>query len=166
MHITQQQEQISNAYLRAVATVAGYTLSKPEVDDDSIDWSVHKTGGKGTIRSPRIDLQLKCLLRENVIDCDGFSYPVKRKNYDDLIPDNVLVPRILVIVVVPSSPPSWLEQSDEKTIFKHCGYWASLRGKQPTNNSTAVSIHIPQTNRFTVHGLTYLMDIVESGGAP
>ncbi len=28
MHITQQQEQFSNAYLRAVATVAGYSLSR------------------------------------------------------------------------------------------------------------------------------------------
>ena len=56
MHITQQQEQFSNAYLRAVATVAGYSLSKPDVDDDSIDWSIYKRGGNGTKRSPRIEL--------------------------------------------------------------------------------------------------------------
>jgi len=35
--LNQRKEQFSNAYVRAVASVAGFTLAKPEVDDDSID---------------------------------------------------------------------------------------------------------------------------------
>ncbi|NES74382.1 MULTISPECIES: DUF4365 domain-containing protein [unclassified Okeania] len=166
MHITQQQEQFSNAYLRAVATVAGYSLSKPDVDDDSIDWSIHKRGGNGTIRSPRIELQLKCLLRDNPINSEGIKYDLKVKNYNELIPENVLVPRILVVVVVPRLPESLLTQSDEQTILKYCAYWISLRGKPPTDNNTTVRVNIPQKNRLTVNKLSQLMEIVASGDAP
>ena len=35
MDINLQKEQFSNAYLQAVASVAGYSLYKPNVDDDS-----------------------------------------------------------------------------------------------------------------------------------
>ncbi|MEH2410455.1 hypothetical protein [Nostoc sp.] len=52
MHITQRQEQFSNAYIRAVAAVVGYTLYKQEVDDDSIDLGIAAKGAIGTIRSP------------------------------------------------------------------------------------------------------------------
>jgi hypothetical protein len=60
MHITQQQEQFSNAYLKLVATVAECTLSKPEVDNDSIDFAIHAKGYNGPYGYPRIEVQLKC----------------------------------------------------------------------------------------------------------
>jgi len=60
MHITQQQEQFSNAYLRMVATVAECTLSKPDVDDDSIDFSIKTKGYSGVFSRPVLDIQLKC----------------------------------------------------------------------------------------------------------
>ncbi len=138
----------------------------PDVDDDSIDWSIHKRGGNGTIRSPRIDLQLKCFLRDNPINSEGIKYDLKVKNYNELIPDNVLVPRILVVVVVPPLPESWLTQSDEETILKYCAYWISLRGRPPTDNKTKVRVDIPQENRLTVNNLSQLMGIVASGDAP
>jgi hypothetical protein len=59
MDINQQKEQFSNIYLRAVTTVAGYSLYKPFVDDDSVDWGVAAKGGTGPIRAPRLELQLK-----------------------------------------------------------------------------------------------------------
>jgi len=33
------------------------------VDEDSIDWQLATAGGQGTLRSPRLDLQLKCTAR-------------------------------------------------------------------------------------------------------
>jgi hypothetical protein len=37
MHSTQQKEQFSLAYLRAIVAVAGYNITSVEVDEDSID---------------------------------------------------------------------------------------------------------------------------------
>ncbi len=56
MDINQQKEQFSNIYLQAVTTVAGYSLYKPFVDDDSVDWGVAAKGGTGPIRAPRLEL--------------------------------------------------------------------------------------------------------------
>ena len=77
-----------------------------------------------------------------------------------------MVPRILVVVVVPPLPESWLIQSDEQTILKYCAYWISLRGKTTTNNNEKVRVYIPQDNRFTVNSLSKSMEIVASGDAP
>ena len=60
MHTTTQKEQFSIAYFHAIASVCGLKIFRCDVDDESIDLTVGKTGGDGTIRSPRLDLQLKC----------------------------------------------------------------------------------------------------------
>ncbi len=60
MHEDQQKEQFSRAYVQAVAACAGFAWSVPSVDDDSIDMTLSQTGGRGTIRSPRLDVQIKC----------------------------------------------------------------------------------------------------------
>ena len=45
--------------------------------------SLHQTGGRGTIRSPRLDLQLKCKASAAPTE-DTFGHSLKLKNYDDL----------------------------------------------------------------------------------
>jgi len=61
--INQQKEQFSNAYLQAITTVAGYSLYKPSVDDDSVDWGIAAKGVLGRIRAPRLELQLEIYLK-------------------------------------------------------------------------------------------------------
>ena len=73
-----QKEQFSDAFIRAVAAAAGYAVSKPSVDDDSIDWQIAATGGKGTTRSPRLELQLKCRTNLNVL-ADAFRLPLEEE---------------------------------------------------------------------------------------
>ena len=166
MHITQQQEQFSNGYLQIVATVAGCTLSKPNVDDDSIDFNIEGRGFSGLISRPKLDVQLKCHMSNAPIGSKGFSYPLKMKNYNDLRITDILVPRILVVVVVPDDISKWTVQSDQETLIKYCGYWVSIRGELEKQNKTSVSVHVPQANRLTVVGLKQLLQIVASGGNP
>ncbi|MEO5365718.1 MAG: hypothetical protein H7831_05085 [Magnetococcus sp. WYHC-3] len=47
-----QKEHFSEAYVRAVAAVAGYSVSRPGVDDDSVDLTISAPGGNGTLRAP------------------------------------------------------------------------------------------------------------------
>lgn len=165
MDINQQKEQFSRAYVKAVATVAGFSLFDPTVDDDSVDVLIAQKGGKGTVRSPRIDLQLKCTSR-NLINDGEIKFPLSIKNYDDLRPENVQVPRILVVIVVPDDVQSWLEQTENKLSMYHCGYWKSLRGMPDTQNETNITISIPIAQPFTVEGLQAMMGRVSSGGIP
>jgi hypothetical protein len=165
MDINQQKEQFSNAYVRAVASVAGYALYKPEVDEDSVDWGIAARGGKGTNRSPRVELQLKCTARD-MMDEQHVRFPLKIKNYDDLRQPNYQVPRILVVVVVPDRIEDWLDHSEQALAMRHCGYWTTLREYPPTDNAETVTIPVPRANQFTVEAVRGLMDRVRQGGLP
>ena len=165
MDENQQKEQFSNAYLRAVAATAGYNVYKPEVDDDSVDWGIGARGGGGTVRSPKVELQLKCtsgaVLKEGHI-----SFPLKLKNYDDLRHADYQVPRILVVVWVPKNVSDWLLQSEESLALHHCGYWVSLRGRGEAGNTENVTVHLSRTNMFSVDELKGMMHRIAKGGLP
>ena len=166
MDINQQKEQFSNVYLQAVTTVAGYSVYKPSVDDDSVDWGIAAKGGTGPIRAPRLELQLKCTSRRDIQDDNSIRYPLKLKNYDDLRMDNFAIPRILVVVLIPETPEDWLTQSETELCIRNCGYWISLRGKPKTQNTNAVTVAIPRTNQFTVAALQSIMERISQGVQP
>jgi hypothetical protein len=165
MDINQQKEQFSNTYLQAVTTVAGYSIYKPSVDDDSVDWGIAAKGGTGRVRAPRLELQLKSTSRD-VQDNNSIRYPLKLKNYDDLRMDNFAIPRILVVVLIPEKTEDWLTQSDEKLCMRYCGYWASLVGMPETSNTTNVTVTLPKSNQFTVAALQSIMERISQGVQP
>jgi hypothetical protein len=163
--INQRKEQFSNAYVRAVASVAGFTLAKPEVDDDSIDLIIAQRGGGGTVRSPRLEVQLKCTGR-NILNAGSLHFPLEIKNYDDLRAVDVLVPRILVVLCVPDNLTDWIDHTEQQMLIRHCAYWLSLRGRDTVPNLTNVTVNIPQTNLFNPSGLSGIMTRIGTGGQP
>ena len=165
MHLDMRKEQFSRAYVQAVAACAGFSWSSPSVDDDSIDMTLHKRGGGGTIRSPKLDLQLKCTTGQPA-QGDIISYSLKLKNYDDLRADDILVPRILVVVIVPEVLGDWIEQSPQSLVLKYCAYWSSIRGMKESKNASAQTIVLPSQQVFGVQSLTDISDRVGSGGLP
>lgn len=165
MDINQRKEQFSHAYLRAVASVAGFSLAEPAVDDDSIDLIIAQRGGGGTVRSPRVEVQLKCT--ERPVPQNGIlSYPLKLKNYDDLRDANVLVPRILVVLFVPDNLTDWVEHTEQQMLVRHCAYWVSLRNLPATPNTTSVNVQIPQGNTLNPASLRDIMARIGGGGLP
>ena len=165
MDENQQKEQFSNAYIRAIAATAGYSVYKPEVDDDSVDWGVTARGGNGTYKSPKVEMQLKCTSKDILKD-GVLSFPLKIKNYDDLRPDNYQVPRILVVVLVPGNVSDWLLQTPTSLALHRCGYWVSLNGKDQVSNTSTVTITIPESQMFSVMELSKMMDRIRQGGQP
>ncbi len=165
MDINQQKQQFSNTYLQAITTVAGYSLYKPFVDDDSVDWGIAAKGGEGIVRSPRLELQLKSTSKD-VLEKKVIRYPLKLKNYNDLILTEYATPRILVLVLIPENLTDWLKQSEEESCLRYCGYWVSLRGIPPTKNTTNITVTIPRSNQFTVATLQSIMLRISQGEQP
>lgn len=165
MDLSAQKEQFSRAYVQAVAAVTGFAWSVPSVDDDSIDMTLSDRGGRGTLRSPKLDLQLKCHASLAPTE-PTFSFPIKIKNYDDLRDESVMVPRILVVVLVPERVEEWMSHSEESLALRRCGYWVSLHGLPPTTNTSTVSIEIPRVQCFDPENLAQIMDRIRSGDLP
>jgi hypothetical protein len=165
MHPDMQKEQFSRAYVQAVAACAGFAWSVPSVDDDSVDMVLHKSGGGGTVRSPKMELQIKCAAAESPVS-DTFSFSIKRKNYDDLRDPTVMVPRILVVVLVPENIADWLRHTEAELALRRCGYWVSLRGQPASANATGQTVQIPRRQRFTVESLREIMERNGTGGLP
>ncbi|MEG5058532.1 DUF4365 domain-containing protein [Microcoleus sp. A2-C5] len=164
MELNQQKELFSKAYVRAVAAVAGFSVSQPEVDDDSIDLKIVARGGEGVVFSPELNLQLKCTSRD-VLDGQFIRYPVRIKNYRDLIV-NSQVPRLLVVVLVPENLENWLQQSEDEMCMRYCTYWVSLRGLPERLNTANVTVELSRSNQFTVEALKSIMQRLSQGGLP
>jgi hypothetical protein len=142
MDLSKRKEEFSYAYAHAIASVAGYGTSRPLVDNDSIDIQFLSNTKNKYVRSPRIEAQLKATAQD-LIRGEYIHYPLEIKNYNDLRDSNVVVPRILIcILLLEDSPASWLNHTEEMLSMMKCGYWMSLKGYPPTENTHSVTIEI------------------------
>lgn len=158
---TAQQEGFGDGYLLAVAAAAGCATSLRRPDDDSIDWTL---SCKLSLR-PKLDIQMKTTTIHEM-NGEELHYPLKIKNYNDLVMTNILVPRILILVLLPRDVENWLKVSSTELILRRCSYWASLRGLPESDNESTVTVPIPRTNLFTVEALCEMMAKINEGGAP
>jgi len=164
MDLNQQKAQFSIAYAHAVATVAGLKVFRCDVDDESVDITLGQSGGGGTIRSPRLDIQLKCTER-NVLRDDGIHFPLKRKNYDDLRDPQLMVPRILVVLLVPAKLAAWLSEIPERQLCMHrSAWWMSLNGADERPDVDTPTVVLPRANVFNVDSLKEIMQSLGDRG--
>jgi hypothetical protein len=160
MALSTQQENFGDSFLLAVAAHAGCAYAKPETDNDSIDWTLSCR----LSRRPKIDVQIKTVLTDDALQ-EHISYPLKKKNYDDLILTDLLSPRILVVVAMPKNVDSWLEVQEEQLILRRSAYWVCLAGQPESDNTNSVSVHLPKNQPFNVPHLREMMKKVnEEGG--
>lgn len=155
MEFNQRKARFSLAYISAVAAHVGYQVCEPVVDDDSVDGILIGQAG----RRPRIEFQAKASSRE-LLQEHHLTFPLSIKNYDDLRAD-VIVPRLLIVVLMPEQQDDWLHHSEEQLCLRHCGYWLSLSGQPDTDNTTTVTVHLPRQQRFDSETLHALMTRAE-----
>jgi hypothetical protein len=158
MDLNTQKEQFSVAFVHAVASVAGVKIIRAEVDDDSIDVGLERTGGC----APKLDLQLKCTAEPIPIAGD-ISFVLKMKNYNDLRRPT-MAPRWLVVMFVPITIPHWLEipGPPNDTILRRCAWWKNLAGEPDIDNTTNVTVPLPRQNLFTPEAIVARMDQTEA----
>ena len=157
MHSNDKKARFSLAYINAVAACAGFDVVEPKVDIDSVDGALLAHYG----RRPRLEFQAKATARDVVGD-EFVTFPLPMKNYDDLRMD-VIVPRLLILVVLPEHEADWLSHSEDELILRHCGYWHSLAGEPERENTKTVTVHLPREQRFNPEALHTLMNQANRG---
>jgi hypothetical protein len=162
---TWRMEDYGEAYVRAVASVAGCGVDRPRVDNDSIDLTFSRRASSGRLRGLRLEAQLKTTGAE-VLGATDVAFPLPMKNYDDLRHPMVLVPRILIVVVVPADSADWMTQGESELCLKKCAYWMSLRDMPAVANVSTRTVRVPRSQVFSPTALESILDRIANGGQP
>lgn len=160
LSMSHAQEQFAKAFVLAVAALAGCSAAEPAPDVDDIDWTL---SCRLRPRRPKLDLQVKSWTRDTGTP-EALHYPLQRKNYDGLVLTNLLIPRFLVLVLVPPQPDDWLSVSPEQLVLRRCAFWCSLAGQPESENISTVTVQVPRANLFDVAAVTRLMQVINEGG--
>jgi len=163
MDLNAQKEQFSVAFVRAVAAAAGVKVLRAEVDDDSIDIGLERSGGC----APKLDIQLKCTANACPANNENVPFVLKLKNYDDLR-RRTIIPRLLVVMFVPITANEWLRFNAPPTevVMKRCAWWISLAGLPDVDNTASVTVSLPYANLFTPDSIRAKLDEVEANFVP
>jgi hypothetical protein len=86
----------------------------------------------------------------------SFTFRLNKKNYEDLR-HRVMVPRLLVVLLLPRDRRLWLEQDDERMVSRYAAYFVSLSGKARSAHRGKVPVELPRTNLLSVANLRRLM---------
>ena len=152
--VSDQKEQLSLAYVNALAACAGFATSVPVPDRDSVD--LHVRAG-GPIR-PALDLQLKATAALQRSQAGFVSFQLKIKNYNDLRIET-RIPRLLVVLELPADESLWMTVTDEELVLRRRAYWLSLQqGFSERSGQQTVTVRIPEGNLLDVDVLRDLME--------
>ncbi len=105
-----RKEGLSLAYVKALATSAGFLTSAPGPDRDSIDLRVQAGGA----RRPALDLQLKATTGFGALRNGALPFRLSMKNYDDFRIETQ-TPRLLVAPELLEDETRWLTVTEEGT---------------------------------------------------
>ncbi|MEM6404911.1 MAG: DUF4365 domain-containing protein [Cyanobacteria bacterium P01_D01_bin.116] len=165
MDINIQKEEFSYAYIYAVVSAAGYSfqIANRPLDIGGIDIIISGEEKEYSLYPPRLEVQVKSTSTA-VIDNEFIRYPLKLKNYNELRKSKTLVPKILVIILLPDNPQEWVNQSEEELCLRRCGYWLSLKGQPETQNVESVTVYLPRQQLFTADAVKNIMEQIETRG--
>jgi len=149
---TWQQEQISLAYLLAVATQANATVASWNVDKDGIDATLKRD-------HRLVELQMKCTFDPRLL-ADGTTrtFPLDIATYDKLRGPYRTAPGYLGLVVVPRDVSTWLSHSPESVLIRCAGFYAQIQDGAKAQGSETKTVHLPEAQRLDVAGLDVMFE--------
>lgn len=164
------QEELSVAYISAVAAKAGYDCQNYGKKDYGIDIQVNPiTIGSDNSRyydGTPLRIQAKATQNFGEGNDEFISFVLKARNYNILARAEKNFPIILVLYCMPNEESDWLDVRDDGITLKHCGYWYSLFGKELTKNTSSVTIKIPRSQIFSESTLNSIMTNIQERGYP
>ncbi len=149
------QEQFSFAYIRAVASAAGFQVEKPSMDVYKTDLEISAVDEDLYPDLPKLLVQVKSDsdfdLREDML-----AYELDVETYRRLS-RRTTHPRILIVVTVPRETSDWVSHSENELILRHCAYWVFLQGAPSTTNSATITVYLPRQQVLTPENLVGIM---------
>ncbi len=120
----QQREEISKAYVHAIAAHLGFNVGVYAQDDDCIDCTVRCSGlisSESKLAAAGIFLQLKATTAARWVD-GGLNFQLKRAHYEILRQDFPL-PVYLVVIDLGNPLSAAIKWAPDGVQIRHCAYW-------------------------------------------
>ncbi|WP_329176036.1 DUF4365 domain-containing protein [Streptomyces sp. NBC_01477] len=149
---TWQQEQISLAYVSAVATHAGCTIAAWNVDKDGVDVTLKRN-------HITVDLQMKCTHAATLLsDGQTYSFSLDAPTYNKLRDPYRSSAGFLGLVVVERDLDDWLVHSQQDLLMRCSGYWARVQDLPNPGNVDSKTLHLPKSQRIDSLGIDEMFD--------
>jgi len=162
-----RMEQLSRAYVQAVAACAGCRWSVP-TPDYGIDLTLRRVARKGA-RWNEVGVPLDIQLRSTTAatpTATEIVYDLDVETYERLRRARRESPALLVLLVLPAEPTEWLSHTEQQLELRKCAYWFSLRGLPSTRNVRSVRVRIPRRNQFSPAELERIMEAISRRETP
>ena len=165
--VQHRKEGLSRAYVQAVVSQAGMTVTWPQSGDDyGVDGTIRQIVDRGDrllTQGFALDFQLKATTvweQKN----DEIIYDLEAKTYNDLVvrQGTHAVPLLLMVFCLPKVESQWLEVNEEFLLLRKCCYWVFITGSQ-TENAATQRIRLPDSQIFTPQSLAGLWGRIERG---
>jgi hypothetical protein len=163
------EEELSRAYIQAVAAKAGVNLALRERPHDyAIDGTFHQVSVLyDGLHESGFSLHFQLKASKNVkvsqnhavfdLDVDTYNYLLARadkKNAERAT---------LVLFAMPKREQDWLSLSETRLILKRCCYWLELKGVLSINKATR-RVKLPRTHLLTPSAVVKMLDAIERDG--
>ncbi|MFC9085474.1 DUF4365 domain-containing protein [Nocardiopsis dassonvillei] len=153
---TWQQEQISQAYVLAVATQANATIASWNVDKDGVDVTIKRD-------HRLVELQLKCTYDPQVLtDGKTHTFNLDIPTYDKLRDKYRTAPGYLALVVVPRNITDWLLHQPDSILLRCSGYYSQIQDLPEAKGSKYKTVHLPDTQRLDTAGLDIMFEFAHA----
>ena len=160
------QEMLSQAYVHALAGVAGLNLAIRTSYDYGIDGAFHRVRIVGGTRVPSafpVEYQMKATTDWRH-DGEFVVYDLTARAHrflTDREPRQAMA--ILILLCLPVDEAHWLDGREAHLRLQNCCYWTRLNGP-PTANVSSVRIRIPRANVLTPETLKGIMALARAEG--
>lgn len=157
MDLNHRKEQMSLAFIHAVAADAGLLYERYAEDLTGVDGVLKSTSPP----YPLIEFQAKAT-SGNVVRDDGIHFELKVDQHNALVGD-YRATRVLVVVQLPDDPADWISYHPDELRLKCRGWWHSLRDEAESRNKASVMVSIAPENVFDGDGLDRVLELSKRG---
>ncbi len=162
----QRQEEISKAYLHAVAAHCGYAVGSWTQDHGGLDATIGaaRPVGAGYLAKPKVDVQLKATRRADVEHEDFISWQLEGPHYDGLVAE-ATAPHLLVVLLLPHDIEQAIEHTVEHLLIRRCAYWKTMTGTAARSVADP-TVRLPKSQQFSPETLRSIMEYASRGLRP
>lgn len=164
----QRQEEISKAYLHAVAAKCGFAVGQWSQDHGCVDTTVGAahTVGTGYLARPKIDVQLKATSQTGIEHDTYISWSLHIDHYDSLRAE-ATCPHLLVVLLLPADVADAVEHTVDHLLIRRCAYWVNMTGMAAaTVGAGSHTVRLPKSQVFSPDALRDIMEKVSKRERP